>query len=234
DEQGGDQWGNFTGLERKKIRCAFIRKVYLILLIQLSITFGLIAICHFIPSIHKYVRSSDGKWLYFVSYFVFFVTYFTLVWSKSAARKFPCNLILLAIVTLSMGYMLGMISAYYKIESVLIAVGITGFVCLGITLFSFQTKYDFTLCFGVLFIITLVILALTFICIFTFSRIMFTIYAGLGAIAFSIFLAVDTQLIMGGKRHEISAEDHVFASLMLYIDIAQIFILILSLFGIRK
>jgi len=53
-------------------------------------------------------------------------------------------------------------------------------------------------------------------------------------VAFSIFLAVDTQLIMGGKRHEISAEDHVFASVMLYIDVVYIFVFILSLLGNRE
>lgn len=79
---------------------------------------------------------------------------------------------------------------------------------------------------------------------------MFKVYAGLGAVAFSIvsvptifsinkivffqFLAVDTQLIMGGKRHEISAEDHVFAALMLYIDVVYIFLYILSLLGNRE
>ncbi|CAF3996687.1 unnamed protein product [Rotaria sp. Silwood1] len=126
---------------------------------------------------------------------------------------------------------MGMISAYYKIESVLIAVGITVFVCLGITLFSFQTKYDFTSCFGVLLVISLIFLAFGIVCIFTYSRILYTIYAGLGALVFSIFLAVDTRLLIGGKQHEISAEDHVFASLMLYIDVLYIFIYILSLLG---
>ena len=48
------------------------------------------------------------------------------------------------------------------------------------------------------------------------------------------FLAVDTQLIMGGKRHEISAEDHIFAAVMLYIDIVYIFMYILSLLGSRE
>jgi FtsH-binding integral membrane protein len=47
-------------------------------------------------------------------------------------------------------------------------------------------------------------------------------------------LAVDTQLIMGGKRHEISAEDHVFASIMLYLDVVYIFIFILQLLGQRE
>jgi FtsH-binding integral membrane protein len=47
-------------------------------------------------------------------------------------------------------------------------------------------------------------------------------------------LAVDTQLIMGGKRHEISAEDHVYASVMLYIDVVYIFLYILMLLGKRE
>ncbi|CAF1956580.1 unnamed protein product [Rotaria magnacalcarata] len=42
------------------------------------------------------------------------------------------------------------------------------------------------------------------------------------------FLVINTQLIMGGKRHEINPEDHVYASLMLYIDIAHIFMYVLA------
>ncbi|CAF1396162.1 unnamed protein product [Rotaria sp. Silwood1] len=230
-EKKGAGKRDFTGLESKEIRRGFIRKVYSILMIQLAITFGLIAIFHFILSIHDYVRSSNGPWLYWISYIVFLVIYCVLICSQRAARRFPLNLILLDILTLSMSYMMGMISAYYKIESVLIAVGITVFVCLGITLFSFQTKYDFTSCFGVLLVISLIFLAFGIVCIFTYSRILYTIYAGLGALVFSIFLAVDTRLLIGGKQHEISAEDHVFASLMLYIDVLYIFIYILSLLG---
>ena len=66
---------------------------------------------------------------------------------------------------------MGMISAFYQIESVLIAVGITAFVCLGVTLFSFQTKYDFTSCGGVLFVISLALFAFGIVCIFTSSRV---------------------------------------------------------------
>lgn len=70
-----------------------------------------------------------------------------------------------------MSYMMGMLSSFYKIESVLIAVGITAFVCLGVTLFSFQTKYDFTSCGGVLFVVSLALFGFGFICIFTQSRV---------------------------------------------------------------
>ncbi|CAF1379475.1 unnamed protein product [Rotaria sp. Silwood1] len=102
---GGSQWGDFTGLESKEIRRMFIRKVYSILMVQLAITFGLIALFHFIPSVHNYVRSSNGQWLYWTSYVVFFVVYMALICSRRAARNYPLNLILLGILTLSMGYM---------------------------------------------------------------------------------------------------------------------------------
>ncbi|CAF4140729.1 unnamed protein product, partial [Rotaria sp. Silwood2] len=232
--QSSGGWSKFSGLESKLIRHGFIRKVYCILMIQLLVTFGIIAIFQFTPAVRAYVRSPGGQWAYWTSYGVFIATYITLACCKRLGRKYPLNLILLSILTLSMSYMMGMISAYFKIESVLIAVGLTSFVCLGVTIFSFQTRFDFTSCMGVLFVISLALLGFGFACIFTYSRILYTVYAGLGAIAFSIFLAVDTQLILGGKRHEISAEDHVFASIMLYLDIVYIFMYILMLFGKRE
>jgi FtsH-binding integral membrane protein len=66
---------------------------------------------------------------------------------------------------------MGMISAFYTIDSVLIAVGITVFVCLGVTLFSFQTKYDFTSCVGVLFVISIALFGFGIVCIFTYSKV---------------------------------------------------------------
>lgn len=228
------EWGNFAGLDSKEIRRVFIRKVYSILVVQLLVTFGIIAIFHFTPAVREYVRSPNGQWAYWASYVVFLVTYLALACCKSAGRRFPMNLVLLGFLTLSMGYMMGMISAFYKIESVFLAVGITAFVCLGVTIFSFQTKYDFTSCFGVLFVISLALFGFGIVCLISRSDIMFKVYAGLGAVAFSIFLAVDTQLIVGGKRHEISAEDHIFAAVMLYLDVVYIFMYILSLLGSRE
>ena len=44
--------------------------------------------------------------------------------------------------------MLGTISTFYEVDEVLLAVGITVAVTFGLTLFSFQTKVDFTRCGG--------------------------------------------------------------------------------------
>ncbi len=57
-----------------------------------------------------------------------------------------------------MSFMLGMISSYYTIEAVLIAVGITLVVTVGVTLFSMQTKLDFTNCWLVMLCLSLALL----------------------------------------------------------------------------
>eukprot|EP00795_Rhopilema_esculentum_P014482 gene14482-5545_t len=104
-----------------------------------------------------------------------------------------------------------------------------------VMLFACQTKYDFTGCGGVLFVACISLLLFgIFAGIFVPSgsiSIVNMVYAGLGALLFMGFLAYDTQLIMGGRKFEISPEDYVFAAMMLYIDIIYIFLFILSLIG---
>ena len=46
--------------------------------------------------------------------------------------------------------MLGTVSAHFDAEAVLIAAGICAGVTLGLTIFALQTKWDFTLCGGML------------------------------------------------------------------------------------
>ena len=45
------------------------------------------------------------------------------------------------------------------------------------------------------------------------------------------FLAYDTQMLMGGRKHELSPEEYIFGALQLYLDIVYLFLIILSLFG---
>ncbi|GCB84539.1 hypothetical protein scyTo_0025165, partial [Scyliorhinus torazame] len=42
--------------------------------------------------------------------------------------------------TLAMSYLTGTIASYYNTKSVFLCLGITALVCLGVTIFCFQTK----------------------------------------------------------------------------------------------
>uniref|UniRef100_A0A8C6MMH2 Protein lifeguard 2 n=1 Tax=Nothobranchius furzeri TaxID=105023 RepID=A0A8C6MMH2_NOTFU len=183
-----------------------------------------------------YIQTNPG-W-YWASYAVFFVTYLTLSCCSAPRRQFPWNLILLTIFTLSLSYMTGMLSSYYNTKSVVMCLGIAAAVCLVVTIFSFQTKFDVTSCHGMLFMFCLVMfisgLVLAVVLPFQYVPWLDAIYASLGAILFTMFLAFDTQLLMGNKRYTMSPEEYVFATLSIYLDIVYIFSFFLQIFGAKR
>ncbi|XP_076022866.1 protein lifeguard 2-like [Genypterus blacodes] len=218
------------------VRRIFIRKVYAILMIQLLVTLAIVALFTFCDPVKEYIQTNPG-W-YWASYGVFFVTYLTLSCCSAPRRQFPWNLILLAIFTLSLSYMTGMLSSFYNTKSVVMCLGITAAVCLIVTVFSFQTKIDVTSYQGVLFIFCMVMfisgMMLAVVLPFQYVPWLDGIYAALGAILFTMFLAFDTQLIMGNKRYAMSPEEYVFATLSIYLDIIYIFSFFLQIFGSKR
>ena len=220
----------------QKVRRLFIRKVYTILLVQLLVTLAVVALFTFCDVVKDYVQANPG-W-YWASYAVFFATYLTLACCSGPRRHFPWNLILLTIFTLSMAYLTGMLSSYYNTTSVLLCLVITALVCLSVTIFSFQTKFDFTSCQGVLFVLLMTLffsgLLLAVLLPFQYVPWLHTVYAVLGAGVFTLFLAFDTQLLMGNRRHSLSPEEYIFGALNIYLDIIYIFTFFLQLFGTNR
>ncbi|XP_046549753.1 protein lifeguard 2-like isoform X2 [Haliotis rubra] len=131
---------------------SFIKKVYLILMAQLLVTLAFICLFIFADQIRDWVQT-DGFWFYYVSYGTFLVTYIVLICIPSVRRDTPGNYICLAVFTLAFSYMVATISCYYTTNIVLIMIGITALVCLSISLFAIQTKIDFTMCSGLLFVV---------------------------------------------------------------------------------
>ncbi|KAK7481055.1 hypothetical protein BaRGS_00027691 [Batillaria attramentaria] len=226
---------NAGSFSDKAIRHAFIRKVYMILSLQLLVTLGFIALFIFVKPVKAWVQE-EGAWFYYVSYVTFLVTYIAMICCPSVRRQSPGNFICLSIFTLVFSYMVATISSFYDTKCVLLAAGITAAVCISISIFAVQTKIDFTVCSGLLFALVMVLFWFGWTCLITYyawgyNYIMDAVYSGLGALVFALFLVFDTQLIMGGRKYELSAEEYIFAALQLYIDIVYIFLFILGMFG---
>uniref|UniRef100_H3DAP8 Protein lifeguard 2 n=1 Tax=Tetraodon nigroviridis TaxID=99883 RepID=H3DAP8_TETNG len=216
------------------IRRTFIRKVYAILLVQLLVTVGIVALFSFCSPVRFYIQTHPG--LYMASYFMFFTTYIALsCCGEPNRRQFPWNIVLLILFTLSMAFMMGFVSSFYNTKSVLLCLGITALVCLSVTLFSFQSKVDVTSCQGVLFSLCMVLLlcAITISIVVPFGYVpwLHATYAVLGAILFTLFLAFDTQMLLGNKRYAISPEEYIFATLSIYLDIVNLFSFLLQIVG---
>uniref|UniRef100_A0AAQ4QZV0 Protein lifeguard 2 n=1 Tax=Gasterosteus aculeatus aculeatus TaxID=481459 RepID=A0AAQ4QZV0_GASAC len=213
----------------KNIRRTFIRKVYSILMVQLLVTVAIVALFTFWTLLIFIIIFS------FSASLVFFATYIALSCCGELRRQFPWNIILLVLFTLSMASMMGFVSSFYNTKSVVLCLGITAVVCLSVTIFSFQSKIDVTSCQGVLFSLCVVMLlcSITFSIVVPFGYVpwLHATYAVLGAIMFTLFLAFDTQLLLGNKRYSLSPEEYVFATLSLYLDIIYLFSFLLQIVG---
>ncbi|KAF7660925.1 hypothetical protein LDENG_00272750 [Lucifuga dentata] len=225
-----------SGWDSLSIRHAFIRKVYLILASQLLVTTAIVAVFTFVEPVRLFVQQNSA--IYWASYAVYFIVHLVLVCCKGPRRRFPWNVILLLIFTLALSYMTGTISSYYDTKTVFLAMGITAIVCITVTIFCFQTKVDFTKCQGLFCVMGIVIfvtgIITTIVLSFKYIYWLHMLYAALGAIAFTLFLAYHTQLLIGNRKHSIGPEEYVFAALSIYVDIIQIFLFLLQIIGSSK
>ena len=54
----------------------------------------------------------------------------------------------------------------------------------------------------------------------------------MGAVIFSLYIIYDTQIMLGGNhKYSLSPEEYIFAALNLYLDIINLFMYLLSIFG---
>merc|ERR1719359_2208900 len=217
-----------------EVRSGFIRKVYGILSVQLLVTV-LIAF----P-----IQQMDPTWIATHRQYAqaaMFISLFAVVGVScccmQAARTFPTNYIFLAVITVCEAVIVGFVSAMYTTQSVIMAGALTAGIFLGLTLYAMTTKTDFTGMGGYLMAALLGLMLTSFLCIFfPYSPMMQKLMAGCGAIIFSMYIVYDTQLICGGKhkKYSFGVDDYVFAAINIYLDIINLFLYLLALFGDRK
>ncbi|EMG48794.1 bxi1 Bax inhibitor 1 [Candida maltosa Xu316] len=204
------------------LRQLFIRKVYSLLTIQLmgTVVMGLI------------VRSSDSfkvwaltnTWLLILA-FVGAIGFMIGAFYK--ARSYPVNLILLAGFTVCESYTLGVACAFVDSSVLIEAVLLTLLIFIGLTLFAFQTKYDFISWQGTVGLVLWGLIGWGFIMMFfpQQSTFMENVYSFIGAVVFSIYIIIDTQQIM----KTLHLDDEVIACISLYLDIINLFLFILRI-----
>ncbi|XP_008515574.1 protein lifeguard 1-like [Equus przewalskii] len=216
------------------VRRAFIVKVFLILSAQLVVTVAITSVFVFWKALRVWVR--NHAWFTYAILPAFFVVLIILACCGKIRRQVPGNYILLGVFTVLQGLLLGAVTVFYNAEEVLWATAATALLTLSLTLFALQTKWDFTLLNGVLFVLLFVLLIFGIFLIFIRSYWAQLLYAGLGTVVFSLYMVMDVQLMVGGQHHhsDLDPEEYVFAALNIYLDIINLLLFILELIGLLR
>ncbi|CAG7716443.1 unnamed protein product [Allacma fusca] len=217
------------GFEDKEVRLRFIRKVYLLLLAQILITAGITSVCLFVKPVNEFLR--EHYWIQYVLLAVTIIMFILISCCEAIRRTVPLNFFCLFFCNIVIGVLLGIIAANYSLISILIAAGVTFLIFLALTVFAFQTRWDITTLGGIIFVVSLCVVAFGFIAIFLrgIFPILQIVYAGVMTVLLCVYIVFDTQMLIGGRhKHSISPEEYIYASFNLYVDIVYLFCMMMS------
>ena len=183
-------------------RLGFIRKVYVILFVQLALTAGFTAIA--ITSLDMCSWMQENWWLVIIVSIFIIVIEIALICYRPLARMTPHNYIALLIFTILEAYWVAFICQYYVYDPFnnslnddgYRTIGMAGAMTLAVvaaaTTYAWTTKTDFTRQRGFIFILVVTFMMLGFFSIFFYNYVFMMFMCTLGVLIFGIFLIYDT------------------------------------------
>uniref|UniRef100_A0A8C0IQ48 Uncharacterized protein n=1 Tax=Chelonoidis abingdonii TaxID=106734 RepID=A0A8C0IQ48_CHEAB len=196
-------------------------KVYTIISVQLLVTMGIIAVFTFVTTAERRPRAHR----------------ITLLGSEPRVLAPICTWRVKGEITEQLlNYPpQPFVCSVYHTRAVLITMVITAKVAIIVTVFCFQTKVDFTLCTGLFCVLGIVVvqtlIATAIVLYYKYIQWVHMVFVAMVAIAFTLILAYDTQLLVGNKQYGLSPEEYIFGALEIYVDIVYIFFFLLRFLG---
>ncbi|EGG10627.1 uncharacterized protein MELLADRAFT_115498 [Melampsora larici-populina 98AG31] len=198
-----------------EIRMAFIRKVYSILFLQIAAT-TLVGSLMRLDICRSFLLSHT--WTIFIPLVGALISMLFLYVKRHSS---PANLILLSLFTVLEAMGVGAAVAFVNTIVVLQALCLTGLVFIGLTVYTLQTKRDFSGWAPYLSTALMVMFFSSFITVFfPYSSTIDMIYSGFGTLLFSAYIVFDTQMMC---KH-LSPDDWVVACVSLYLDAVNLFL----------
>lgn len=219
-------------------RNSFIARVYAILSVQLGFTAAVVLLFTKYKGITFWMVQSGRMVVPWLSLVISAISMFVISFSETQRQKSPNKFLWLSLFTFGEAIAIGFISSFYSVRTVLSALLSTAASTSAVTfytLFNKNKKYDLTQWGRILSSVTILFL------VYGLSTLLFPnaiprndlLYSLVGSTLFLGYLSYHTRLITSGKhdKYRMNEKDYVYAAMMLYNDIINIFIYILQILG---
>jgi FtsH-binding integral membrane protein len=206
-----------------EIKRGFVRKVYSILALQLLVT----------TAMSSAVVSNENLQLFVLNTNVFVasivVTFVSVCAITCYSSMYPWNIILLGVFTLAESIVLSRLCLVEFLNGnetvVIAAAGITFFIFLLFTFIAFFSKRDFSFMENMLSVALISLLGFMFFQFFIQTTFLSLLIGWSGVLLFSAYILYDTSQLL----HRLGPDDAIHASLMLYLDVINVFVFVLNL-----
>ncbi|XP_062212673.1 protein LIFEGUARD 2-like [Phragmites australis] len=227
-EAGGRSALLYPGMtESPDLRWALVRKIYVILAVQLAMTAAVAAFVVKVRAISEFFVSSNAGIALYI--FLIILPFIVLCPLHYYHQKHPVNLLLLGLFTVAISFAVGMTCAFTSGKIILEAAILTAVVVISLTAYTFwaaKRGHDFNFLGPFLFAAMMVLLVFSLIQIlFPLGKISAMIYGGLASLIFCGYIIYDTDNII--KRY--SYDEYIWASVSLYLDVINLFLSLLQL-----
>ncbi|KAI4985510.1 hypothetical protein ZWY2020_018140 [Hordeum vulgare] len=211
-EAGGTSAPLYPGMtEDVGLRWAFIRKIYVILSVQLAMTAAVAGFVVKVPAVSEFFVSSNAGFGLYI--FLLILPLIVLCPLRYYHQKHPVNLILLGIFTVSISFAVGMTCAF---TSAVVVISLTAY-----TFWAAKRGHDFNFLGPFLFGALMVLMMFSLIQIFfPLGKISVMIYGAVASIIFCGYIIFDTDNII--KRY--TYDEYIWAAVSLYLDIINLFL----------
>ena len=152
----------------------------------------------------------------------------TLLCGRRIVRKVPYNYIMLGGFTIFWSYMVAGFTSYADPKVVLVAAVCSVTMWFGLTAMACLVRTErFGYCFGFISVlVALVLPAVVFMIIFR-NRIVQTVVILIVILLFSFYIVYDTKQIM----KSLTIDEYIIGSLLIYVDVIQVCMCLVALFG---
>lgn len=214
------------------VRLGFIRKVYAILSLLLLITFVFCIVARFSDEYVAYMQREP--WVVVVASVLVIVLLYTLGCWKTAARTVPWNYMLLILFALAQSVLVSYAAANVDTTSFIIAVGLTAATVVTITAVACIIKRDLYFLWPLCAVFSVIVIICVLVGVFVNSKWVVLLVAGISCLLFSLYLLLQTQMVLAKNGKGYAIDDYIIATMHLYIDIVRIFTSLLQILSIAR
>lgn len=203
------------------VKLKFIKKVYGILAVQLTISTIVCASLYLMPWLHDSFIFNG-----FLLNISGFGSLGSIIFIKFRRKQYPLNFILLGLFTLCKSILVGHLTLLFETRLVLMASVLTVVAIISLTLYELLTDIDFNKLNGFCFTTINIIFLGCLLQIFLKSNLTGFGIALFCTVAFAAFIVYDTDNIL----KNLSPDEYIYGVISLYLDMINLFMNVLRLF----
>jgi len=229
EHAGLRQSSTYTNKANEIHRADFRRKVYGILLVQMTLTVIIASGCMLISNIRHLLVDMAASQSWLIKLAVFIPTMLSLMFLKVEKNSYPSNYVLLFVFTLGVSIDVGYVCAVFHEAGlghlILQAFSLTASIFLCLTAYAMLSGKSFSYLGGFLSTMLVGLVVTGFAGLFFPGLIDNLLYPAIGALTFCGYILFDTWRI----EKQFSVDDYIPATIELYLDIVNLFLYILRI-----